>query len=132
MEHFVPKSRCPRLAYEWNNFRLVCGRFNGRKGDHRDVLDPFLLQNGVFVILFPALLVRPDVQLDEGIREKACSTIERLKLNDEISVSSRLGYVMDFCRGHIDDDFMRRRAPFLYREMRRQNLLNNSCAVMGV
>ena len=41
VEHFVPKVVAPDLAYEWSNFRLVCGRLNSRKGRHQDVLDPF-------------------------------------------------------------------------------------------
>ena len=54
VEHFMPKKAHPHLAYEWDNFRLVCGRLNGRKGDHQDVIPtarisdsqgiPFLVQ----------------------------------------------------------------------------------------
>ena len=48
VDHFVPKSVRSGLAYDWSNFRLVCGRMNGRKGNQQDVLDPFGLENGVF------------------------------------------------------------------------------------
>lgn len=131
VEHFVPKSSCPKLAYEWDNFRLVCGRFNSRKGDHRDVLDPFRLQNGMFAIVFPGLLVAPAKRLGGDLRDKACRTIERLNLNDEISISARMAYVKDYCAGHINADFMKRHAPFLFREINRQNMMEKIRVVMG-
>src|SRR5437870_2757527 len=31
VDHFAAKSRRPRLAYEWRNYRLVCSRMNSRK-----------------------------------------------------------------------------------------------------
>src|SRR4051794_8217705 len=30
VEHFLPKSAYPGLAYEWTNYRLVCSRLNSR------------------------------------------------------------------------------------------------------
>src|SRR5258708_174560 len=31
VEHFLPKSQRPDRAYEWDNYRLVCLRMNGRR-----------------------------------------------------------------------------------------------------
>src|SRR2546427_329692 len=53
VEHFLAKNTHPTQAYEWTNYRLVCATLNGRKGIHADVLDPFHVQNGWFVIDFP-------------------------------------------------------------------------------
>lgn len=53
VEHFRPKDIYPKQAYEWRNYRLVCATLNGRKGVHEDVLDPFEIQDGWFVIDFP-------------------------------------------------------------------------------
>src|SRR5882724_1219801 len=57
VEHFIPKSVYPSLAYEWSNYRLVCGRLNGRKRDSQDVVDPFDVVPGMFCLEFPSLLV---------------------------------------------------------------------------
>lgn len=47
-EHFVAKSQNAGQAYEWSNYRLACSRINSRKGVHKDVLDPFDIQPGMF------------------------------------------------------------------------------------
>ena len=47
-------------------------------------------------------------------------TIERLKLNDEICISSRLEYVKLYCRKEVGLDYLRSRAPFIHREIVRQ------------
>lgn len=132
VDHFVPKKVAPRLAYEWDNLRLVCGRLNGRKGIHQDVLDPCQLRNGVFVILFPGLQVVTAGGLPEDVRRKACSTVSRLGLNDAICMSSRMEYVMEYCRGRFDGGYMQRNAPFLFREITRQGGVRKISVIMGV
>ena len=132
VEHFVPKQAVPVLAYEWSNFRLVCSRMNSRKGTHQDVLDPCVIQRGVFVILFPGLQVAPCSVLSQNMERKAWNTVHRLGLNDEICISSRNEYVMEYVCGHFDDDYMRRSAPFLFHEIERQGGLARISAIMGV
>ena len=36
VDHFVPKSYSPHLAYEWNNYRLCRRRLNERKGNFQE------------------------------------------------------------------------------------------------
>src|ERR1700689_4415537 len=60
VEHFRPKDTYPTEAYEWSNYRLVCATLNGRKGTFEDVLDPFVIQNGWFVIDFPSMLIQSE------------------------------------------------------------------------
>ena len=122
VEHFVPKSAQPALAYEWNNFRLVCGRMNGRKGSHGDVLDPFRIANLTFVIRFPSLQVGAAGGISDELREAAARTIARLRLNDEVCISSRLAYLRSYCDGETSLEYLRRRAPFIHREIVRQGL----------
>lgn len=132
VEHFVPKSVAPQLAYEWSNFRLVCGRMNGRKGRHQDVLDPFGLDNGVFWLHFPSLQVSPSDDLPRLLKDRAWSTINRLALNDETCCVSRLAYVTEYCTGDVTLDHLRRRAPFLHREITRQRVVApRICRIMG-
>lgn len=123
VEHFAPKSRVPRKAYEWANYRLVCQTLNGRKGDYEDVLDPFGIKNGWFTLDFPSLLVKPMKGLRKSLRTQIVDTCDRLGLNDESTcLRSRERYVRDFCTGSVSWDYMLRDAPFIAREVERQGL----------
>ncbi len=122
VEHFVPKSAAPRLAYDWSNFRLVCGRMNARKREYVDVLDPFWLDNGVFAIDFPSLQVQPSGGLGDALTAQAWSTIDRLRLNDDICIQGRHSRLEPYCRGIYALDYLAEIAPFIHREIVRQNL----------
>ncbi|MDE0330702.1 MAG: hypothetical protein OXL41_02450 [Nitrospinae bacterium] len=133
VEHFVPKSVDPQRAYDWSNYRLVCGRLNGRKGDHQDILDPFVIAGVMFVLDFPSMLVKPRQDLPQPDKEAVLQTISRLKLNDDDTcVAARLNYVVDYCEGDISLDFLRRHAPFIFRELERQELRDRLRQVMGM
>ena len=124
VEHFKPKDLHPREAYEWGNYRLVCATLNGRKGTHEDVLDPFLIQNGWFIIDFPSMLVRPHPDLETLLSQKVQATIERLGLNDEgTCLKSRVRWLSDYCSPNgIPFDYLQRHAPFIAAELERQQL----------
>jgi len=124
VEHFRPKSKYPQQAYEWSNFRLVCGTLNGRKGDYEDVLDPFTIADGTFILEFPSLLVKPSKSLDDATAVLARSTIARLQLNDDgTCLKGRERYVKRYCLDEIDFPFMVSEAPFIASELRRQRLV---------
>lgn len=123
IEHFRPKSKYPSDAYEWSNYRFVCGRLNGRKGNHEDVLDPFHVENGWFVIEFPSLLVKPAPNLEPDLKGRVRQTCERLGLNDEgTCLKQRYKSVEDFCLGRVRFDLLETDAPFLAAEITRQGL----------
>ncbi len=132
VEHFKPKSKHPQDAYEWDNYRLVCSMLNGRKGNHEDVLDPFTIQDGWFVLDFPSLLVKPAPDLDDDLRAKVIATRKRLKLNDDEScVEARLQWVRDYCEGNISHDHLRKHAPFIARQIEQQGLIDALPEIMG-
>jgi len=83
VEHFKPKSKYPHLSYDWNNYRFVCSRLNGGKGDYTDVVDPFTLTDGWFILEFSTLMVKPCPNLTPAQRKKVDATISRLQLNDD-------------------------------------------------
>lgn len=57
VDHFIPKSFQPMLAYEWTNFRLCRARLNANKDNSLDVIDPFYVENGWFQIDFTTFLL---------------------------------------------------------------------------
>jgi len=94
VDHFAPKSVNPEFAYEWNNFRLSCLKMNARKRDSQDVLDPFKIQSGWFILNFPSLLVKLNKNLEVSIIIRVESTIKRLQLNDDGTVKHRQDWLM--------------------------------------
>ena len=113
VDHFVPKSVRPTLAYEWSNYRLVCARMNGRKGDKQDVLDPFSLREYTFALGFPSLLVLPSKDCSDELASQVEKTVERLRLNEELCIKARWIYVRDYCKSWISFDFLAQQAPFI-------------------
>ena len=123
VEHFAPKSVYPHLAYEWSNYRLVCGRLNGRKGVYEDILDPFTLRKDLFQLKLPSLLLTPLDDIPKNDKAAVNRTISRLKLNDdETCVEARLTYMLDYLKNNITIDYLREKAPFIYKEITRQQL----------
>lgn len=129
IDHFRPKDRYPKLAYEWANYRYVCGLANARKGTNQDVLDPFKIEDGWFTIDFPTLLVRPSHTLPLARRKRVLATIDRLKLNDEPTcVTARQNWLREYCwlARKADErsafEYLTSHAPFLATELDRQQL----------
>lgn len=58
VDHFYPKSKYPRLAYEWSNYRLARRKVNSHKGDTIGIVDPFKVKKSWFILDFPSCLVR--------------------------------------------------------------------------
>lgn len=120
IEHFDPKDTNPSRAYEWNNFRLVCGRLNGRRGTKK-IVDPFSIPAGLFEIVFPALLVKVASDHPADLTRLANATIKTLGLNDENTcVRNRKNWFDAYKSGDVTFAFLQRCAPFLAGEMQRQ------------
>lgn len=123
VDHFRPKTKYPYLAYEWDNYRLARGKINTRKGDTEDVVDPFKVKSGWFVLDFPSCLIRPGDGLDKETKKSVNATINILQLNnDDGLVQERCDLLVDLARGDITMNFLDRRYPFLAIEVRRQRI----------
>lgn len=123
VDHYLPKSRYPQLAYDWSNFRLSKPRVNHHKGDSEDVVDPFIIQNGWFVLDFPSCLVSPSKGLPIIVAEQVNKTIQVLKLNqDDDFVQERCDLMLDYAEGKVSLDFLSKRYPFLAVEIVRQGI----------
>lgn len=131
VEHFIPIAADPQRAYVWDNYRLVCGRLNGRKGVHQDVLDPFELDDNVFALDFPSLQVKPGSGLGSQLEAAVWATINRLKLNDdENCLHEREVCVRAYCTNDISFNHLRKEAPFIAHELERQGLVRTIVNMM--
>ena len=131
VEHFKPKKMYPQEAYQWENYRLVCSTLNGRKKDFEDVLDPFIVQEGWFVLDFPLLEVRPGDGIPTLIAEKVKETISRLGLNDEgTCLQMRMSWLRDYIMVPFPFSYLETKAPFLASELKRQQLIEDIRKIM--
>lgn len=120
IDHFKPKSRYQDLAYEWANFRLSTPWMNSNKGDHEDVLDPFEITDGWFV-LDGAFAVAPQPNLSAELTDAVSRTIGRLKLNDP-TLCHRRAYCHDRYMGPDDPwplSWLLEECPFVAHELAR-------------
>ena len=123
VDHYYPKSKYPRLAYEWTNYRYTSPRINSRKGDSEEVVDPFLVGTGWFVLGLPDCLVRAGDALDDALRQRVDTTIDVLGLNaDDRLVQERCDLLMELADGNVTMAFLDKRYPFLSAEVRRQGV----------
>ena len=117
VDHMLPKSYAWQDIYEWQNYRLACTLMNARKNNYQDVLDPFEVEDGWFRLELVSYQVIPGEGLDPMIEARVLATIERLKLNDHYCLKVREEYATALFDGDITLDYLRRRAPFLAREI---------------
>ena len=123
VDHFWPISVRPDRAYEWDNYRLAFQKLNSYKGNSTDVLDPFHIREGWFVLNFNNFFVEPSTGLTVDIEAAVQKTISVLRLNvDDCLVQMRFNVVKDYAKGDVTFDFMVRRYPFIAIEIQRQGL----------
>lgn len=143
VDHVLPKSRRWDLVYEWSNYRLACALMNSCKNDLEDVLDPFEIKNGWFALDLVEFQVKPGREVTDEQRSAITNTIIKLRLNANECLNARKEYV-DWYLGPravkktkpdgttewtgLRDDplpfsYLEHRAPFVARELRKQNML---------
>ncbi len=122
VDHYVAKSSKRELAYEWANYRLACSLVNSRKGAFDDVLDPFEIEDGWFVLELSFLQISPHPELQPDLDLRVQQTIDRLRLNDAECREARAEYYDDYIEGEITFDYLQRKCPFVAKELLRQGL----------
>ena len=120
VDHMVAKSMRWDQVYEWTNYRLACSLMNARKGAVETVLDPFEIQDNWFALELVEFQVVPGEALPSDIATAVEDTIERLRLNDLECCKARSKFVEEYQQRHVSLDYLRRHAPFVERELRRQ------------
>jgi hypothetical protein len=135
VDHFLPKSAKPELAYEWHNFRLACLTLNNKKRTELDVIDPFELPVNSFILDFPSLIIKPNPELLYPLKGRVISTINRLELNDyDKCIDGRLEWLKTYYEDNSTFDSLKRKAPFIAYELERQGLaeVDKIAYIMGV
>jgi hypothetical protein len=122
VDHFIPKSIDPQLAYEWDNYRLTTKETNNTKAAKTGLVDPFEVKSGWFVLVFPGCYIRPCMTLNEDDSSKVEYTINILKLNSNERSGKRYGIIQDYINDIISFDFLKRMYPYIGCELERQGL----------
>lgn len=125
VDHFLPKNRFPRFAYEWKNYRLACSAVNSRKGDAVGILDPFRMKeeevNWFFLNPLTGSL-SPNPALSAGRRRAVENTIQVLGLNQKTFCDYRL-LLLDLLEQDDGAESLRHESPFLHAEAVRLGLV---------
>lgn len=128
-DHFIAKSGALRQAYEWSNYRLACTTMNNRKRDFDTVIDPFTLRPGRFHLELMLGRIYPAPGISRPERKAVQETIVQLGLDDADCRELRARRFDDYLklrgaqRNPAAEDHLRRYAPFIHAEAKRQRLL---------
>ncbi len=115
----VAKSTAWDQVYEWSNYRLACLLMNARKGV-ADVLDPFAIGDGWFVLELVEFQVVPGRGLPADVCIRVDATIDTLGLSDSTCCEARAEYAQAYWDGDVSLSRLREHAPFVARELERQ------------
>lgn len=122
VDHFLPKSVRPDLAYEWTNYRLALDKMNFNKANRTDVLDPVTIQAGWFVLDSASLFVKPEPALQANVKVAVDTTIRALRLNDDMWVQMRFAVFTSYLNSELTLTYLHRHYPFIASEIRRQGI----------
>ena len=125
LDHFIPKSIAPSLAYEWSNYRLTTQKVNENKKGHTIIADPFEVRSGWFVLSLPGCYIVPGENLSSDEHFLVEQTINILKLNNDDSAQSRCDIILDYINGYVNLDFLQSKYPYIAHELTRQNMLDD-------
>lgn len=121
-DHFVAKTSHAGLAYEWSNYRFASLAANRAKRDYDDVIDPFVLEPGTFLLNLASGAVSCATSVSPSDALLVEATINRLKLNSPRLQKMRASHFTMYLRGHCGLDYLARTSPFVYQELLRQGV----------
>ncbi|MEA5058962.1 hypothetical protein SDC9_103207 [bioreactor metagenome] len=125
VDHFIPKSINPNLAYEWSNYRLTTQKANGNKANQTGIADPFSISSGWFVLDLPSCLIVPGKGLSPAEYATVQRTINVLRLNeDDEYVQGRCNIILYYIKGDITLNYMWDKYPFIAHELTRQSMID--------
>lgn len=119
IDHMIPKSREEHHVYEWVNYRLCAASINAMKRDLSGIIDPFECKDRWFALEFVGFQVIPGEHAPPELYREFEETLRIL--NDQRCLKAREEYYEQYQAGHIDFEYLQRRAPFVAQEIVRQN-----------
>jgi len=123
IDHYVPKSANPNLAYEWSNYRLSRKKLNGHKDNSPHVMDPFKIKYDWFTINFTNFRIEPLAGVPGYLEAHIKTTIDILQLNTDVDlIQERTRILVDYSNDLFPFSHLERRYPFIAYELRRQGL----------
>lgn len=125
VDHMIPKSMDWEQVYEWSNYRLACALVNSRKGASLEVLDPFEIEDGWFMLELTGYQLVPNPDLGDDMKEKIRTTIRVLGLNEPDCRKLREEYAESYWSGDISLRRLERHAPHVAFELERQGRLRD-------
>ena len=123
VDHMVPRSCAWDRVYEWSDYRLACQLVNACKREFSDVLDPFEIEDGWFVLEMVGFQVKPAEGLSDEIRKQVEDTISRLGLNESSVRNRREADAEAYWHSSVQFEFLLEQSPFVARELQRQGRL---------
>lgn len=123
VDHFLPKTLYPGLAYEWTNYRLASLGINRKKGKREDIMDPFLVPDHAFQLnlLSGDIFPNPEAVQEEQLLVK--QTIDGLDLNAVNIKEMRCRHFTEYVKGDVSRNYMQTHSPYVWAEIERQNLV---------
>ena len=118
VDHFLPKSKYRRHAYEWSNFRLAARPVNTKKGEHQ-VLDPFHVDPAHFEFQFSNGRLVASLKFPKDVQDATATAIAVLDLNAPTYMATRLQGVDDFLHKRIDRSVLERDYPIVAHHLAR-------------
>ena len=128
VEHIMPKRLFPKFAYEWNNYCLACARINSKKGEQIDLLNPFDVTKGLFILkLETGFILANTAHHQFDIADK---TITNLDLNNQTWCDARKKCIYDYIENRknglclrIAEQRLKEASVFVWLEAGRQGYL---------
>ena len=96
---------------------------NNIKLEKEGLIDPFEVGENWFFLNYIDGSVYPNPELPQQLRDRIDDTIDRLHLKDGAANEERLEAIADYRTKQISRELFERNYPFLFQELRRQNLL---------
>ena len=123
IDHFIPRSCSPDLAYEWGNYRLAMEKLGNRKGNKCDLIDPFYIEYGWFTLNFATFLITPNSKLPKYLADRIKKTIQVLCLNtDNNLINTRIEALKGFASDEYPLSHLEKNYPFIAYELKRQEM----------
>lgn len=116
VEHFIPKSINPWLAYEWDNYRLACRKANSDR-DKKPVIDPFLVGPDDFRLDLFTQKLFPNPILSKQKQQEVKDTIDNIDLNCDYWVKNRQNYYCEYLKMESEEEgrkYLQKKTPRFY------------------